>query len=395
MSAQGKPLRCEIIHDNFQNYKKYNVPKAQLVIADIPYNIGADAYGSNPMWYKGGDNANGESKYAKKSFFNSDGYFKIAEYMHFCSRMLKPEPKEKGKAPAMIVFCAFDQIHTVAEYGAQYGFKNWYPIFFCKNYSAQVLKANMRIVGATEFAVVLYRDKLPKFNNGRQISEDGKAIRGTGKKVLEKHWPDVQRWRDVRTLTKESFYERTNLRTVDVISGGFPCQPFSVAGKQKGKEDDRYLWPEMLRVIRELRPHCVVWENVSGLIRVALAEVLSELQNIGYEARAYSSAARDVGGLHKGERIFIVAAANDGSAAVRRNAQLPADGSTEGHGDHNGRRAKEPDLWKRWEVEPRPYGVAHGIPARVDRLKCLGNAVVPQQAYPIFKALKEELGRWT
>lgn len=185
MSEQGKPLRCEIIHDNFQNYKKYNVPKAQLVIADIPYNIGADAYGSNPMWYKGGDNANGESKYAKKSFFNSDGYFKIAEYMHFCSRLLKPEPKEKGKAPAMIVFCAFDQIHTVAEYGAQYGFKNWYPIFFCKNYSAQVLKANMRIVGATEFAVVLYRDKLPKFNNGRQIGEDGKPIRGTGKMVFD------------------------------------------------------------------------------------------------------------------------------------------------------------------------------------------------------------------
>ena len=185
MSAQGKPLRCEIIHDNFQNYKKYNVAKAQLVIADIPYNIGTDAYGSNPMWYKGGDNANGESKLAKRAFFNSDGYFKIAEYMHFCSRLLRPEPKEKGKAPAMIVFCAFDQIHTVAEYGARYGFKNWYPLFFCKNYSAQVLKANMRIVGATEFAVVLYRDKLPKFNNGRQIGEDGKPIRGTGKMVFD------------------------------------------------------------------------------------------------------------------------------------------------------------------------------------------------------------------
>nr|DAQ51653.1 MAG TPA: adenine specific DNA methyltransferase [Caudoviricetes sp.] len=180
-----KKLRCEIFHDNFQNYKKYNIPKAQLVIADIPYNIGADAYGSNPKWYNGGDNSNGESKLAKKSFFNSDGYFKIAEYMHFCSRLLKPEPKEKGKAPAMIVFCAFYQIQTVVEYGARYGFKKWFPIFFCKNYSAQVLKANMRIVGATEFAVVLYRDKLPKFNNGRRIGEDGKPIRGTGRMVFD------------------------------------------------------------------------------------------------------------------------------------------------------------------------------------------------------------------
>lgn len=124
--------------------------------------------------------------FAKSSFFNSDGYFKIAEYMHFCSRLLKPEPKEKGKAPAMIVFCAFQQIQTVVEYGKKYGFNNYYPIFFCKNYSAQVLKANMRIVGATEFAVVLYRDKLPKFNNGRKIDlETGKPIRGTGKMVFD------------------------------------------------------------------------------------------------------------------------------------------------------------------------------------------------------------------
>ncbi len=178
--------KIELYHDNFQNYKRYGIPKAQLVIADIPYNIGADAYGSNPMWYKGGDNKNGESKFAKSTFFNSDGYFKIAEYMHFCSRLLKPEPKEKGKAPAMIVFCAFDQMQTVVEYGKRYGFNNYYPLFFCKNYSAQVLKANMRIVGATEFAVVLYRDKLPKFNNGRQVDDEtGKAIRGTGKMVFD------------------------------------------------------------------------------------------------------------------------------------------------------------------------------------------------------------------
>lgn len=159
-------LKCELFHDNFQNYKRYNIPKAQLVIADIPYNIGADAYASNPMWYQGGDNKNGESKKARASFFNTDGNFRIAEYMHFCNKLLIKEPKERGKAPAMIVFCAFEQMQTVIEYGERYGFKKNYPLFFCKNYSAQVLKANMKIVGATEFAVVLYRDKLPKFNNG-------------------------------------------------------------------------------------------------------------------------------------------------------------------------------------------------------------------------------------
>lgn len=175
--------KIKLINDNYQNYKRYGVPKAQLVIADIPYNLGADAYGSNPLWYNGGDNKNGESKLAKKSFFNTDGYFKIPEYMHFCSRMLKKEPKEKGKAPAMIVFCAFEQIPTVVEFGAKHGFTKWYPIHFIKNYSAQVLKANMKIVGATEHAVVLYRKKLPKFNNGRKIDEQGKNIRGTGKMI--------------------------------------------------------------------------------------------------------------------------------------------------------------------------------------------------------------------
>ena len=162
--------KIELYHDNFQNFKRYNIPKAQLVIADIPYNIGADAYASNPMWYQGGDNKNGESKLAKRSFFHTDGNFKIAEYMHFCNRLLKKEPKEKGQAPAMIVFCAFEQMQTVIDYGKRYGFVHSYPLFFVKNYSAQVLKANMKIVGATEFAVVLYRDKLPKFrNNGHMV----------------------------------------------------------------------------------------------------------------------------------------------------------------------------------------------------------------------------------
>ncbi len=164
-------MKIELYHDNFQNYKSYNIPKAQLVIADIPYNLGANAYASNPQWYKDGDNKNGESEFAKKSFFNCDGQFRIAEFFHFCNRLLIKEPKEKGKAPAMIVFCAFEQLETVRQYGKKYGFKNSYPLVFIKNYSAQVLKANMKIVGATEYALVLYRDKLPKFNN---TDADGK-----------------------------------------------------------------------------------------------------------------------------------------------------------------------------------------------------------------------------
>lgn len=176
-------MKTELYNDNFQNFKKYNIPKAQLVIADIPYNLGVNAYASSTEWYIDGDNRNGESNKAGKAFFNTDVNFNIAEYMHFCNRLLKKEPKERGKAPAMIVFCAFDQMQTVISYGKKYGFMHSYPLFFIKNYSAQVLKANMKIVGATEHAVVLYRDKLPKFNNdGKMIfnwfwyEKDGKYI---------------------------------------------------------------------------------------------------------------------------------------------------------------------------------------------------------------------------
>ena len=166
-----KQVKIELYHDNFQNFKRYNIRKAQLVIADIPYRLAENAYASNPQWYNGGDNKNGESKLAKKSFFKTDETFRIAEYMHFCSRLLIKEPKERGKAPAMIVFCSFEQIPMVIEYGKKYGFLKNYPLFFIKNYSAQVLKANMKIVGATEHAVVLYRDKLPKFNNTDESGE--------------------------------------------------------------------------------------------------------------------------------------------------------------------------------------------------------------------------------
>lgn len=101
--------KIELYNDNFQNYKRYQIPKAQLVIADIPYNIANNAYASSPEWYVNGDNNNGQSSKANSTFFNTDVNFKIAEYMHFCSHMLIKEPKGKNKAPAMIVFCSFQQ----------------------------------------------------------------------------------------------------------------------------------------------------------------------------------------------------------------------------------------------------------------------------------------------
>lgn len=164
-------VKIELYNDHFENAKRYGIPHAQLIIADIPYNLGNNAYASNPMWYVDGDNKNGESNKAGKSFFDTDNDFKINNFFDFCTRYLKKEPKEKGQAPAMVVFCAFEQIQRVIDEGKRHGLLKSYPLVFIKNYSAQVLKANMKVVGATEYAVVLYRDKLPKFNN---IGIDGK-----------------------------------------------------------------------------------------------------------------------------------------------------------------------------------------------------------------------------
>lgn len=162
--------RIQLFNDHFQNYKVYGIPKAQLIIADIPYNIGKNAYGSNPSWYIDGDNANGESELAGKQFFDTDKNFRPPEFMHFCSKMLIKEPKEKGKAPCMIVFCAFEQQFELIQLARKYGLNNYINLVFRKNFSAQVLKANMRIVGNCEYAVLFYREKLPKFNNdGRMI----------------------------------------------------------------------------------------------------------------------------------------------------------------------------------------------------------------------------------
>lgn len=241
-------------------------------------------------------------------------------------------------------------------------------------------------------------------------------------KVLEKHWPDVPRWRDIRTLTGDDFYERTGMRTVDVVSGGFPCQPFSVAGKRRGKEDDRFLWPEMLRVIEELRPAWVVGENVAGIISMAIDQVLSDLESIGYTCQAFVVPACAVDAQHRRDRVCIVAYRDGAGFGTRCNnrerGQIPHDeernypksepersgrigractvGPDVGHANsgeqhRDDRRQKQPELahgcW--WPAEPDVGRVANGVPHRVDRLKCLGNAVVPAQFYPIFQAIAD------
>ena len=217
-------------------------------------------------------------------------------------------------------------------------------------------------------------------------------------KVLAKHWPDVKRYGDVRDVGKH------NLETVDLIAGGFPCQPHSVAGKRRGTEDDRNLWPQFSRIVAELRPRWVVAENVLGIVTTYLDTVLSDLESQGYTCGTPNLPACAFDAPHRRERIFIVAHADGARKLQPERSEQDERGrignSSENVADAenaNGRRADGTENTGRgnpeagrcsvkgrglqhWSIEPDVGRVAHGIPRRVDRLRALGNAVVPQVA---------------
>ena len=232
-------------------------------------------------------------------------------------------------------------------------------------------------------------------------------------KVLRKHWPDVPIFSDIHKLSKETIQNAGITETVDVIYGGFPCQPFSVAGNKKGKDDTRYLWPEFSRLVGEIKPRWVVAENVPGILQLAADDVCRDLEHQGYEVGIWDFEAAAVGAKHRRERIFFVAHSGctlrQGSVkqtALRNETQkgtthkperpdctlVPDTGCARCKGNITcGLQEKQSaiGLCGRWESEPCVDRVAHGIPNRVDRLRALGNAVVPQQAYPVFKAIMD------
>lgn len=286
------------------------------------------------------------------------------------------------------------------------------------------------------------------------------------RQVLKKHWPDVPIHKDIRKLDGKKYRG-----AIDVICGGFPCQPFSVAGKQKGKEDNRHLWPEMLRIIREAKPAWVIGENVAGFIRLALDDVLLDLENEGYTTQPFVIPACAVGGVHRRDRVWIIAYAKQygsSSAAVGESAHPSSNNGEKGTNEtgkfKGGREPKSsgnlqgtehwptpdtnsPGWWEGnqkmerapseqpdgYSVQPKQVdtntrnnrlqrrtqkplsgfahiqgelvrggeaigilpdpsepaisGICNGFPSRVDRVKALGNAVVPQIPELIGRAI--------
>lgn len=233
------------------------------------------------------------------------------------------------------------------------------------------------------------------------------------REILQKHWPDVPLFKDVTKLDRE---ELTNAGispdSIDIVSGGFPCQPFSIAGHRKGTEDDRDLWPEMFRIIKQIWPTWVVGENVANFANMELDRTLSDLEDLGYQTRAFVLPACAVNAPHQRLRTFIVAHSNrkgqlqsqgtdqDQRRWARDGSEVLADASSKRRQTSSHDEFRNIANWQskrqfsttggtpaKWQPEPSVGRVANGVPNRMDRIKALGNAVVPQQILPIFKAI--------
>ena len=216
-------------------------------------------------------------------------------------------------------------------------------------------------------------------------------------KVLEKHWPDVPRWRDIHDLSADDFRTRTGIHNLTVISGGFPCQPHSLAGKRKSSNDERDLWSEYRRVIGELKPEWVVAENVRGLLTSEdgqfLRGILRDFADLGFDAGWCTYPASWVGAIHRRERVFVVAHAHSKrrnsvvQSVERQSASLDLEMLDSLRAGQNNIPLDLDGFFS------EPGGGAerndNGVPAGLDRLRAIGNAVMPAQAYPIFKAIAE------
>lgn len=211
-------------------------------------------------------------------------------------------------------------------------------------------------------------------------------------KVLKKHWPDVPRWRDVKDVTAKSIRKK-GITDITLLSGGFPCQPHSVAGERKGSADERDLWGEFARVICETKPRWVLGENVPGLYTTEdgrfFGRILNDLAKMGYSVGWCCYGANRVGAIHRRERVFIIAydsiigIQRIWKEEIQRIEAIPGGENVRGHKDFRTRS---------YIHTPKLCRSYNGIPDGVDRLKCLGNAVVPQQVYPILQAIADVEG---
>lgn len=209
-------------------------------------------------------------------------------------------------------------------------------------------------------------------------------------KVLKKNFPGVLIIEDIKGVKNNGEFG-----AIDIISGGFPCQPFSIAGRMRGTSDNRDLWPEMFRVIKEFKPTWVIGENVAQFVNMAFTRTKIDLESEGYEVQPLVIPACAVGAYHQRNRVWIIAHSSSGKNRRLQHRRISTDigASSENvantekiYVERRSQTKKQSKSWGScgWAPEPRLDRMAHGIPYRVDRLKCLGNAIVPQVAAQIF-----------